>query len=66
MSFPIQPPNNVPMLNKQTGLVTEPWALFFTRVAGKLNAIELNFAYEAPNLVWKDPNGNNHTIASTT
>lgn len=63
MSFPLTPPNNVPMLDKR-GLVTPPWGEFFTRLALKLNSPELNFAWEQPDLLWRDPAGNPHVIAS--
>ncbi len=64
MSFPLDPPNSVPMVDLKTGLVTQPWALYFTRLSRKLNATELNFSYTAPNLNWTDPAGNPHVIAS--
>jgi hypothetical protein len=65
MSFPYNPPNNVPMVDLKTGLVTVPWAEFFTKLAAKLNATELNLSV-TPNLVWTDKNGNPHTIANQT
>ncbi len=54
----------IPMVDPKTGKVTIPWAEFFTRLSAKLNEPGLNFKFVAPDLIWTDPNGNPHVIAS--
>jgi hypothetical protein len=65
VSFPLQPPVTAPMVDLKTGLVTQPWIQFFTRISAKMNSAELNFTTEAPDkLIWTDPDGNPHEIVS--
>ena len=64
MSQKLFVPTTVPMVGRD-GMVTEAWSLFFTKLAAQLADPALNFKYVAPNLIWTDPNGNPHVIAST-
>jgi len=57
------PAPTVPVVDKD-GRITVPWNRFFTALAAKLNDPALNFEYASPDLIWKDPAGVAHEIAS--